>query len=164
MHIFLSGSGGTGKCHLVKVIYHAISKALLYHCKDPEKPRVLLLGPTGISALNIGGTTIHSVLGTKPGTKLLGLNGKSKTALRNRLSEMKLLIIDELSMVSSGLWADIDSRLGEIFMMVPEVAFAGLSVMTVVDLFQPPPVSGKLIFFFNFLYETFIRLAIMAFI
>ena len=48
----------------------------------------------GISAVNIGGTTIHSGLGIKLGTKLLGLNEKSKAALRNRLSEVKLLIID----------------------------------------------------------------------
>ena len=53
VYIFLSGSGGTGKSHLVKVIYNAISKTLLYHFKDPEKPRVLLLGPTGISAVNM---------------------------------------------------------------------------------------------------------------
>ena len=33
---------------------------------------------------------------------------------------MKLLIIDELSMVSSNLWTDINSRLEEIFMMIPE--------------------------------------------
>ena len=57
--IFLSGSGGTGKSHLVKVIYNAISKTLLYHRKDPDKPRVLLLGPTRISVVNIGGTTNH---------------------------------------------------------------------------------------------------------
>ena len=103
VQIILSGSGRTGKSHLVKVIYNAISKTLLYLCKDPEKPRVLLLRPTGISAVNIGGTTIHSSLAIKPGTKLLGLNDKSKAALRNRLSEVKLLIIDELSMVSSDL-------------------------------------------------------------
>ena len=59
---------------------------------------------------------------------------------------MKLLIIDELSMVSNDLWTDIDSRLGEIFMIIPEKAFAGLSVMTLADLLQPPPVRGKLIF------------------
>ena len=48
VHIFLSGSGGTVKSHLVKVICNAIPKILLYHCKDPEKLRVLLLGPTYI--------------------------------------------------------------------------------------------------------------------
>ena len=47
VHVFLSDSGGTGKSHLVKVIYNTISKTLLYDCKDLEKPIVLLLGPTG---------------------------------------------------------------------------------------------------------------------
>ena len=64
----VSGSGETNKSHLVKVIYNAISKTLLYHCKDPEKPRVLLLGPTGISVVDIDGTTIHSGLAITPGT------------------------------------------------------------------------------------------------
>ena len=114
---------------------------MLYHCKDPEKPSVLLVGPTGISAVNIGGTTIHSGLRIKPGMKLLGLNDKSKAALRNRLSEVKFLIIDVSSMVSSDLWRDIDSRLGEIFAMIPKKKFAGLSVMTVADLLQLPPVK-----------------------
>ena len=146
MHLFLSGSGGTDKSYLVKVICNAISKTLLYHCKDHDKQRVPLLGHTGISAVNIGRTTTHSGLGIKPGTKLLGLNDKSKAALGNRLSEVKLLIIDELSVVSSALWTDIDSRLGEIFMTVPEKAFAGLSIMTVADLFQIHSIRGKLIF------------------
>ena len=131
----------------MKVIYNAISKTLLYHCKDTDKPRVLLLGSPGISAVNIAGTTFHSGLAIKPGTKLLGLNEKSKkAALRNKLSVVKLLIIDELSMLSSDLWTDIDSRLGEIFLMIPEKAFAGLSVMDVADLLQLPPVRGKPIF------------------
>ena len=101
-HIFLSGSGGAGKSHLVRVIYNVISKTLLYRCKDPKKPIVLLIGPTGISAVKIGGTTIHSGLGIKPGTKLLDLNDKSKAVLRNRLSEVKLLIIDKLFQVTYG--------------------------------------------------------------
>ena len=89
---FFQAVQGTSKSHLVKVIFHAISKTLLYHCKDPENPRVLLLGPTGISVVNIDGTIIHSGFGIKPGTKLLGLNDKSKAALRNRLSEVKLSV------------------------------------------------------------------------
>ena len=39
-----------------------------------------------------------------------------------------------------------DSRLGKIFFMIPEKAFADLSVMTVADLLQLPPVREKLIF------------------
>ena len=83
----------------------------------------------------MGGSTIHS-----------GLRIKPRTNLTNRLSVVKLLITDELSMVSSDLWPDIDSRLRKIFMMIPEKAFAGLSVMSVADLLQLPPVRRKLIF------------------
>ena len=36
-----------------------MSKELLCHSKEPDKPCVLLLGTTDISAVNIGGTTIH---------------------------------------------------------------------------------------------------------
>ena len=67
VYIFLSGSGGTSKSHLVKVIHSTTSRTLFYHCKDTEKPRVLLLVSTGISAVNIGGTTIQCGLGIKQG-------------------------------------------------------------------------------------------------
>ena len=103
----------------MKVIYNAVSKRLLYHCRDPEKTRVLLLGLTRMLAENIG-FIIHSGLAIQPGTKLLGLNDKSKAALRNRPSEVKFLTIDVLSMVSSDLWTDIDPRLGAIFMIILE--------------------------------------------
>ena len=53
---------------------------MLYHRKDPEKRVDLLLGPKGISAVNTGGTTIHSGLRIEPETmeNKAGLNGKSK--------------------------------------------------------------------------------------
>ena len=59
---------------------------------------------------------------------------------------MKLLIVNELSKTSSDLWTDIDSRMREIFMMTPEIGFAGLSVKALADSLQLPPVRGKLIF------------------
>ena len=146
VRIFISGNGRTGKYHLVKAMTNPKSKTLLYNCKHPGKPRVLLLEPTGISALNIGGTTIHSCLAIKTGRTLLGLNVKSKASLRNRLSEVKLLRIDGLSMVSSDSWTYIDSRLRELFMMFPEKSFASLSEVTVAGMLQLLPVRGKLIF------------------
>ena len=45
--------------------------------------------------------------------------------IRNTSPKVKLLIIDKLSMVSSDSWTDIDSGLGEIFMMNPEKELAG---------------------------------------
>ena len=99
-----------------------------------------------LSAVNIGGTTIHSCLGIDSGTKLLGLHNKYKIALRKGLSKVKCLIIDELSLVSSDLWTDIDSRLREILMVIPEKASDDLSVMTVADFLHESPVRGKLTF------------------
>ena len=81
-------------------------------------------------------------IGNKPRTNLLGLTEKSKAALINKLSEVKLILTDELYIAPSDLWTYIDSRLGEIFMMIPEKAFTGLSVMTVADLLQLLPIIG----------------------
>ena len=78
--------------HLVKTIYQIVSKELLYHSKEHDKLRVLLLGPTGISTVNIGGTTIHSGFGIKPGFKLLDLSNKMKLSLRNKSCEVKIVL------------------------------------------------------------------------
>ena len=73
IHLFLSGSGGTGTSHSVEGIYKDKSKhCIIIVSTHPEKPRVLLLGPdTGVSALTGGRITINSGYGIKPGTKLL---------------------------------------------------------------------------------------------
>ena len=54
---------GTGKSHLIKTIYASVSKTLAYGSSHIEKPTVLLLAPTGVAAINVNGTTIHSALG-----------------------------------------------------------------------------------------------------
>ena len=110
VHIVLSGSGSAGKSHLVKAIYQVVSKELLYHSKGPGKPCALLLDPADISAVNIGGTTIHSGLGIKPELKLLGLSNKMKTSLRRKLSGVKICVIDEISMFLSDLCFKINAR------------------------------------------------------
>ena len=48
--------------------------------------------------------------------------------------------------VSSDSWTDFELRLGEILTMIPRKAFVGLSVLTVADLLQLPPIREKLIF------------------
>ena len=146
IHIFLSGSGGKGKSHLVKTIYQAVSKELSYHGGDPDKPRVLLLGPTGISSVNIGGTTLRSALGIKPGIKLMALSDKAKAILRNKLPEVKMVIIDEISIVSRDLFYKTHARLLEIFMSPTPIPFAGLSIVVLGDFLQLPSVRGKPIY------------------
>ena len=50
LNLFLTGRGGCGKSHLIKTVYQSVSKLLLYHGESPDKPRVLLLVPTGVSS------------------------------------------------------------------------------------------------------------------
>ena len=70
---------------MVKTIYDTISKTSFFNCKELGKPRVLLLRPSGVSTVNIGKTTIDSVLRINPRVKLNGLNDKVKVSIRNKL-------------------------------------------------------------------------------
>ena len=61
-HLFVSVDGGCRKSHLIKTVYHSLSKFFLCQSGSPVKPNVLVLAPTGVAAININGTTIHSGL------------------------------------------------------------------------------------------------------
>ena len=61
MQLFVTGGGSCGKSYLLRTIYHAVTKTLMYIVSDPDKPRVLLLVPTSVAAVTIDGTTIHSL-------------------------------------------------------------------------------------------------------
>ena len=69
-----------------------------------------------------------------------------KASLRNRLSKVRMVLIDELSMVSSDLFYQIHANLVEIFLCTVIVAFAGLAVALLGDFLQMPPVRGKPIY------------------
>lgn len=133
VHIF------TGTSHMVKAIYQPPQKPCCSIAKnqEPKKPRVLLLRPTGISEGNIGGATLNFPLGIKPGAKLLGLSDKLKASFRNELSEVKLLMITEISTVSSGLWINIDASLFKIFSASIDLPITCILVVVVGDYFQP---------------------------
>ena len=66
-----------------------------------------------------------------------------KSSLRNKLSELKIIVIDEMSMIFNNLLFYDHLRLNEIFGTVNDKSFAGLSVITVGDFFQFLPVRGK---------------------
>ena len=148
-NLFLTGSGGCGKSHLIKTIYHSITKLLLFHGGNPDKIRVLVLAPTGVAAINIDGTTIHSGLNIPCRGKLFPLNDKNRALLRNKYSEVQVIIIDEISMVPSKLLFHIHQRLLEIFGCLSNAPFAGKSVLVCGDLYQLPPVRAKPIFMFD---------------
>ena len=147
LQLFITGGAGTGKSHLIKTIYASVTKTLNYCSTKLENPKVLLLAPTGVAAINISGTTIHSALAIPvdcKGLQVSKLSDKKRSALRVELQDLSLIIIDEISMVSNKLLLFIHQRLLDIFghgsFMKP---FAGISVIVVGDLYQLPPVFQK---------------------
>ena len=122
-HLFLPGCGGCGKSHLMKTIYHAMNNVLLYRNGDPGKPRILLLAPTGVAAITINGNIIYLGLQIPSRGKILLLDDANKAELRSKYSEVELVIIDEISMVSGKLFYQIHMRLNEIFSPGQDIPF-----------------------------------------
>ena len=77
-HIFITAGAGVGKSHLIKTIFLSLNKVLGYKGGGADKPRILLLTPTRVAAINISGTTIHSGLGVNVGSKLNPLNDQHR--------------------------------------------------------------------------------------
>ena len=84
--------------------------------------------------------------GNSSGAKLLSLTDTLKASLGNKLSEVKFLAIDKISMVSSNLWTNIDAMLSDIISPSTDLSFTGLSVMVVGDYLQLSPVKMRFIF------------------
>ena len=103
LHLFPSGNGGRGKSNLIKTIFYSASTLFLYQSGTQYKPRFLVLASTGVAAIIINATTIHSGLNIPCRGKLMPLRYKNHAQLRNKYSEVQIVIIDEISMVSSKL-------------------------------------------------------------
>ena len=92
-NVFLTGEAGTGKSTLVR--------EFLRRC-DRE---CVVLAPTGIAALNAGGTTIHSQMMLKPGLlNPLTLEPLTDGSRCRVLRMAKTIVVDEVSMVRSDLF------------------------------------------------------------
>ena len=148
IHIFVTGGGGGGKSHLIKTIYHTAVNTFKHSAVNPSLPTVLLMAQTGVAAVNISGTAVNTALAIPKhtGINLPPLPDQKKTLLRLSLSELKLLIIDEISMVSNNRLLHIHQRLKEIFGTPSSKIFAGISIIAVGDLHQLPPIQQKPIF------------------
>lgn len=124
--IFVSGSAGTGKTTLIKYLMKKFSGS------------VAVVAPTGVAALQVGGVTIHSFFKLPPRIVFPEKDVK-KLADRKLYSSIKLLIIDEISMVRVDMVDAIDQFL-KLNGPVEGAAFGGVQVLFVGDLFQLPPV------------------------
>ena len=148
IHIFVTGGGGGGKNHLIKTIYHTAVNTFQYSAVNPSLPTVLLMAPTGVAAVNTSGTTVNTGLAIPKhaGINLPPLPDQKETLLRLGLRELKLLIIDEISMVSNNRLLHIRQRLKKTFGTSSSKIFAGISIIAVGDLHQLPPIQQKPIF------------------
>ena len=134
--LFLTGKAGTGK-----------STFLRYVAQHTKKKHVIL-APTGIAAINAGGSTLHSFF-RLPFHPLLPNDSrydrrhiketlKYTGAQRKLIREVELIIIDEISMVRADIIDFIDKVL-RIYTRNPE-PFGGKQLLLVGDIFQLEPV------------------------
>ena len=118
IYLFITGGAGAGKSHLIKAMHQTACNTFKHGCETMENPSVLLLAPTGVAAIHIGGgggggNTINSGLGISSeisGDYLTPLSNERKTVMKAKLSNLKLVIIDEISMVSNILLKHIYTR------------------------------------------------------
>ncbi len=131
-NVFLTGGGGVGKSYLCNELIKEYRSNLL---------QVVVLGSTGISAVQVGGQTLHSffAFGIAPNLAELQRNdkkiGKKLKELKEIISKCSLIVIDEISMVSSDLMDMIKYRLDS-------AEFKG-KLLFVGDFYQLPPVNKE---------------------
>ena len=101
-----------------------------------------MLAPTGKAAFNIKGNTIHSALAIPACQSLKNykpLDSSRLNTLRSQLGGVKLIFLDEISMVGSTMFnVQINNRLKDI--KGSKENFGGVSIIVIGDLFQLEPV------------------------
>ena len=127
--LFITGKAGTGKSTFIKMIQEEIDK------------NFLVLAPTGIAAINVGGQTIHSFFGFP--FEVIGPHTQMRVSEEKQilLKHIDTIIVDEVSMVRCDLVDGIDRFLRTAFHT--HMPFGGKQVVFVGDLFQLPPVVSE---------------------
>ena len=92
----------------------------------------------------LGGTTLHSGLGFQFGPNQEPLGKEKLDRLKKELEEVEVVIVDEMSMVSSDHFYHFHKRLCQIFDSKDD--FGGRALLMVGDIMQLPPVQGKPIY------------------
>lgn len=142
--MFLSGSGGTGKSFLIETFRLWLSD----HYKNTIS--LAVAAPTGLAAFSVGGMTLHRLFDFRVQHKSMAaynsLSEPARKEMQVMLKNLKLLIIDEISMVSNLLLAYVHKRLCEIFNTDEDVLFGGINVLLMGDLAQLPPVKADPVF------------------
>ena len=100
---------------------------------------------TGVSAINVGGQTVHSWAGIGLARKsvnyVVNYKIRKNKSLERHIKECKLLAIDEVSIMSDKLIKYLDDVLQQV-RQCPQ-PFGGLQVILIGDFFQLPPTKNK---------------------
>ena len=100
--------------------------------------------PTGLAAFNVGGLTIHRLFQLRKTAEYWSLSKASQKVMKTKLHSLKLIIVDEISMVSSLTMTYMHLRLEELF--GGDDWFGSRNMMFVGDLLQLQPVNGNPVF------------------
>ena len=144
---FLTGGAGVGKSVLLKCLYQALTKFYTSEAgENPENVKVLICAPTGKAAYNVGGVTIHSAFNipAEQGFNFKPLDMQQLASFQTKYKYLKVVFIDEISMVGQKMFNFINLRLQEI--MGTTKPFGGISVIAFGDLYQLKPVMDRWIF------------------
>lgn len=135
--LFLTGKAGTGK------------STFLHYIAQTTKKKYVILAPTGIAAINVGGATLHSFFKLPFHPILPNDRQYSTQQLRNTLKynsekiklirELELIIIDEISMVRADIIDFIDKIL-RVYSHNMRIPFGGKQLLLVGDVYQLEPV------------------------
>lgn len=125
-NVLIMGQAGTGKSTFINYL------------KSASKKRIVCACPTAVSALNIGGQTIHSLFQIQPRDFIMPEFLKLKAKTRNILTATDVLIIDEVSMVAPDLLDAMDLLARQA--RRNNDPFGGIQIVAIGDLFQLPPV------------------------
>ena len=135
--VFLTGKAGTGKSTFLRYIIRNIKK------------KTVVLAPTGIAAVNVGGQTIHSFfhLPLNPflpddprfAVKVLRKRMRYSNSFVKLIRNLELIVIDEISMVRADIIDFIDKIL-RVYTGNMRLPFGGKQMLFVGDVFQLEPV------------------------
>jgi ATP-dependent DNA helicase PIF1 len=126
--VFISGAAGTGKSHVSKFIIQSLQE---------KSKKVIPTAPTGVAAINVGGSTLHSFFGIGLGlgsVSSLVRKIKKKNAVVQRINETDVLLIDEVSMLSCDLLEKLDGVARQV--RERDEPMGGMQCIAVGDFFQ----------------------------
>lgn len=137
-NVFLTGAAGSGKTFVLSEYIDFLKK---------HNIETAITASTGIAATHLKGVTIHSWSGIGIRDNLTDYDLdflEQKAYLWKRFEKTKVLIIDEISMLSSSTLDSVD-RVAKIFKR-NNLPFGGLQVVFSGDFFQLPPIQKKSFF------------------